>query len=381
MSTLQELVRYCSEDDHLGALLLTGEWGCGKTHLIEKDLSEALKETHLIVRVSLLGLDSSEELNNAIRKQWFLMCTPFLGKLNQSKDQLKRGFSILSAIGNILKSLNPLTANVASAIVTADPLEYVPLEPIVEDHLGTGEKKRVVLVFDDVNRSKLDLDKIVGIINEYCENRGFRTIVIADEQIIKATTNVNAAIYKMVREKTIARTVLYVPDYPTILHDIITGNNWPSQEYAVFLLGNEQMISDLFASDPLEEMDTLGKCHNIRTLIGSLREFSRIFEVLVKNRIPDMDRYLYAFITYMLILKNGIFRDGQPWFEFGEEDVRQLYPGYSSDTLPESILQWVEYGVWDEEQIAKDLSAGTVAEEPACPPDGAPADPETAGEP
>ena len=41
MDTLEELVRYCNEDHHLGALLLTGEWGCGKTYLIDNNLTEA----------------------------------------------------------------------------------------------------------------------------------------------------------------------------------------------------------------------------------------------------------------------------------------------------------------------------------------------------
>ena len=27
LSTLQELIRYCGEEERLGALLLTGEWG------------------------------------------------------------------------------------------------------------------------------------------------------------------------------------------------------------------------------------------------------------------------------------------------------------------------------------------------------------------
>lgn len=37
MSTLSELIHYCNEEDPIGALLLTGEWGCGKSYLIEND--------------------------------------------------------------------------------------------------------------------------------------------------------------------------------------------------------------------------------------------------------------------------------------------------------------------------------------------------------
>ena len=44
MSTLSELIHYCNEEDPIGALLLTGEWGCGKSYLIENDLTKALEK-------------------------------------------------------------------------------------------------------------------------------------------------------------------------------------------------------------------------------------------------------------------------------------------------------------------------------------------------
>ena len=86
MSTLHELVRYCTQERHQGAILLTGEWGCGKTYLVEKKLSEALSETHCIVHVSLFGMEDIDALNDAVRKQWLYVCTPFLGKMNQNKE-------------------------------------------------------------------------------------------------------------------------------------------------------------------------------------------------------------------------------------------------------------------------------------------------------
>ena len=42
MNTIDELVNYCHEPEPAGALLLTGEWGCGKTHIIEHDLKREL---------------------------------------------------------------------------------------------------------------------------------------------------------------------------------------------------------------------------------------------------------------------------------------------------------------------------------------------------
>ena len=40
MDTLAELKYYCQEENTFGALLLTGQWGCGKTHLINHQLCE-----------------------------------------------------------------------------------------------------------------------------------------------------------------------------------------------------------------------------------------------------------------------------------------------------------------------------------------------------
>ena len=101
MNTLEELVHYCNEEHHLGALLLTGEWGCGKTYLIDNNLKEALSSTHFIVRVSFLGVDNVKALNESIRKQYLLVCTPFLGKLKQERD---RRTDIFSALNKVLFS-------------------------------------------------------------------------------------------------------------------------------------------------------------------------------------------------------------------------------------------------------------------------------------
>ncbi len=365
MSTLQELVRYCSEASHLGALLLTGEWGCGKTYLIEKELAEALRDTHFIVRVSLLGVDSVDAMNSAVRKQWLSVCTPFLSKVKQGKDKMKRN-SLLSAIDTVLKSLNPVSGNIASAIVTVDPLEYIPLEPVVEDYHDKGVKKAVVLVFDDLNRSKLGWEEVMGNINEYCENLGFKTIIIANEAALKASPTFDAVTYNMLKEKTIERTVLYIPNYPEIIQGIVTQDKWSDSdpEYAAFLRDSQPTIRDVFASGPSKPEAGLRKNHNIRSLICALQEFHRVYAILKEQQVPDMDPYLYSFITSILISRNGVFKDGQPCYDVTEEEIRSLYPRYSPDTLPGSLRQWIESGIWDEETVARDISDSIQTGEP-----------------
>ena len=69
------------------------------------------------MRVSLLALDSVEALNNAVKKQWLAVCTPFLGKLDQERDKMKKYSSFISGIGRILTSLSPLQGSIASELV------------------------------------------------------------------------------------------------------------------------------------------------------------------------------------------------------------------------------------------------------------------------
>ena len=66
MNTIDELVNYCHEPEPAGALLLTGEWGCGKTHIIEHDLKRELSD-YAVIRISLFGVSSADELRRNMK--------------------------------------------------------------------------------------------------------------------------------------------------------------------------------------------------------------------------------------------------------------------------------------------------------------------------
>ena len=356
MGTLQEVIRYCNEERHWGALLLTGEWGSGKTYLIEKQLAEALAETHFIVRVSLLGVDSIKGLDGAVRKQWLSVCTPFLGKLKQKSDNVKKDASILQLITTVLRSFNPVSGNIASAVVAVDPLEYIPLEPEVEDFHESGVKKKVVLVFDDLSRSRLDLNSIMGKINEYSENMGFTTIVVAEREFIHKVKQADLAVYKMIKEKMVARTVRFIPDYRAIIQSVLAETPWQSEDYAAFLEEKKQVIYEAMVEEAPDKPEHLEKFHNFRSLNCALQEFYRYYRILKREGVTDLDKYLYSFIAYIMVSKNGVYKDGQLTFEPTEEDVLQLYPRYVAETLPEDVRMWIDYGIelQEEEELEEE---------------------------
>lgn len=146
MGALEELIHYCNEKDPIGAMLLTGEWGCGKTYLIESELTKALEHTHIIVKVSLFGITDAGTLRSTIRQKWFEACTPILGQLRKAKEK-SGGF--LAALNTALHAINPLAGDAANVMVSMNMLDVVPIKAEVEDP-KIMEKKRVVLVYDDL---------------------------------------------------------------------------------------------------------------------------------------------------------------------------------------------------------------------------------------
>ena len=51
MDLIEELKNYCDINNPVGALMLSGEWGCGKTYLINTKFIPSVKDTYVFVCV------------------------------------------------------------------------------------------------------------------------------------------------------------------------------------------------------------------------------------------------------------------------------------------------------------------------------------------
>ena len=358
MGTLDELVYYCNETDPIGALMLTGEWGCGKTYLIENDLTNALKDTHIIVRVSLFGANSAKMLQDSIRQKWFDACMPLLGALQKAKDK-SGGF--LAAFNTALKAVNPWAGNAANVMVSMNALDFFPIKPEVED-FRTHERKRVVLVYDDLERVKMDPVELLGVINDYCESQSFNTIISANEESLRMGMETDVSTYEMLKEKTVSQSIHHIPDFASIVHAIIRERKWPSSEYAEYLAAHEELILDCFVSDLAEIEKNLlsekdGKYHNLRSLMKGMESFYRIYYHLNNAGIEIPDCRLYSFLAYYLTTRGGIRRNGKPSLDFDDTVIKQFYPGFSPDAITESERIWISTGIWDKDSFLKEIKA------------------------
>lgn len=77
MNLIEELKNYCDINNPVGALMLSGEWGCGKTYLIKNKFIPLEKDTYAFVSVSLFGIDSLDTLRVEVKRKWLEKASEF----------------------------------------------------------------------------------------------------------------------------------------------------------------------------------------------------------------------------------------------------------------------------------------------------------------
>ena len=371
MNIVDELSYYCNQDNPVGALLLKGEWGCGKTHLIEKPLRKKLEKTHIIIRVSLFGIASIEELHHAVKIGWIDQ----IGGIETGKRKLNGFFKFLDHFKEAAPE-GPWRG-LAGGLLAIDFMSFVKVK-------NTSGNKKVVLVFDDLERSRLNSIEILGAINEYCENQRFNVIIVADEERLKTEEQnrdgAKELLFQDIKEKVVQRTLHFDPDYKQIIDNVILEIK--RSDYKEFLESNKDTLTTLISGTTKsgENLDkeaekNIGhsfrrndeqakdeekarrimksRPHNIRSLKAALQDFQRIFTILQEYHVSDCCRWLLSFVSFSMAARaNLIDKDENYGYLFTNKNMDLLYPGYYiPQYFPEPLAKWVMEGQWKELEL------------------------------
>lgn len=202
MNILEELKYYCEEPKPVGALMITGEWGCGKTYLLNNMLTDELKDTHIILRVSLFGMESIEEIRTEVKKCWLYAFAESNEKISGIADSVKKLGKPIKTIAEKGTELMPDSLKtIVNGVLSINAIDFVK----VDSQMG---EKKVVLIFDDLERANISTNDLLGCINDYCENLHINTIVVANEEKIKSNEK-DKIKYNEIKEKIIQRTIRY----------------------------------------------------------------------------------------------------------------------------------------------------------------------------
>lgn len=283
------LNEYVTYPDPQYAVLLTGKWGCGKTFFIKKwikDYEANPDHTLQPIYVSLFGCNSIKQINQAIDRvvnPWLYSKWAEVGK-KVLKIASKAAFK------------TELDLNNGGAKETTVNWDIDTLALIGSDEEDI--KRFKLIIFDDLERSLIDIRELLGYINNFVEHGKCKVIIVGDvDKIQDIGSNDNNQIFKSFEEKTIGRT------FP-IQSDIAS---------AVSLFIGEPYMSDFFKKDDvikliIKTFQSSG-FNNLRVLRQALMDYNQLLSKLDEEDIKrgsDFCRILIAeFIIAYMEIKSG----------------------------------------------------------------------------
>ncbi len=359
MDAALEIENYIETKENSGALLITGQWGCGKSYIV-RQVAETLnrEDQYAVAIISLFGIQSVDELDKKVKeavlyvRTWNRSERDLSGKVSALAKNLKRVSSELSDLWSGFKGIN--------AALSINIYDFLGLQNEIVCFSKNGKSmvsKKLVLVFDDLERSKQDKATFLGAINDYCENRNIKTIIIADEDHISEDE------YKEFKEKVISHTLKITANYQEIILRVIRNYNETVVGYQDFLKKHLETVEEIFNES---------KSNNLRTLKTWIADFERIYKLWTELELPadDIDQVFYNFGAVMFeykLAKCELDRYGLVEFKSNERAYKgvDIQPERTSDKYKRlsryrsfAILEkWIVSGEWDEETVKINLCA------------------------
>lgn len=153
------------------AVLLNGEWGCGKTFFVkEKLISQIDTEKYQIFQISLYGISSIEKIQDMIYGEWIEKA---VGDKTEKFGPL--GGALTRGIGIFGKG----AVQFIEGKIGTDGSASEAVKEILEQNIG--KNKKPILIFDDIERCQIDIIELMGFLNNLSENNGYKLILVANE--------------------------------------------------------------------------------------------------------------------------------------------------------------------------------------------------------
>lgn len=343
MNTESEIKSYIESKENIGALLVTGKWGCGKTYLLKK-ISDSYKssEKYCIIFCSLFGIDSIQTIEKTI-KQELLFSGPVGDISENNRNWLGKGKKAaqgLLSISSEVPTIAPFAKGIGAAL-SVSLLDFVDIKRNVKKGKSSAE---LVIVFDDFERCGVDVVDLMGAINSFSEGKGIKTIIIADEEHISDQR------FKEFKEKVISRTIRLTNDYEVIASQVINGYQEAEKGYVDFLKENFSLVIEAF-----DESES----NNIRSLKACIIDFERFYAAWnsiggLSNK--DLARVMYDFFAICYEIKAGRYIEDENYgFAFADKNIKDRYKSWEGNYKLYSLTDWATIGEWSQEKTKDEI--------------------------
>lgn len=300
------ILHYLRKDKTHTAIMLTGEWGSGKTYYVEHDLITFLKENKVTaITVSLYGLNDVAMISKSIYME--LRMSVLGGK---SSEVVTTGKLIAK---NIIKNIIGL----AGINVELSDDELIKLYESVN-------LENKLLILEDVERSSINIAYLLGYVNGLVERDGVKVLLIANEnEILKKengvqgdyenTSNKDEAKYEKeivpeeinsylrIKEKTISDTIQFNGNVEFAIKQII--NQFDNQKLNMLFNDNEQLYNNVS-----QMVKNICNC-NLRTFIYAIQKTVDIIDKISEKEYDEdfFECLMFGIISLSARIKGASF--------------------------------------------------------------------------
>lgn len=256
-----------------------------------KKLKESDKQYHCI-RVSLFGVKDTKEIPYRVFQAYTDSTvkdkSKGIIKYDKIRDWAKGIYNSIPKLKEIV-DLSPLftQGNAAYSLVPKD----------------------TIICFDDIERATetLDINEILGAVNELVENRHYKVILIANKEYIDnklqthkqqteekegeadQTTNKTDTERELFYEKVVEKTIAYEPNIPAIYCKLVEDYN--DKEFTAFMESPDQQ--DIVDPEKFKSRKYQRQLQNIRTLKFAIVHFYQIWKQSDIKNISDKNSLAY----------------------------------------------------------------------------------------
>lgn len=264
MSHLQEYLSYYQTLTDPGyAVLVTGDWGTGKTHQVKNCIPD---EDRLYV--SLFGVQTVEQLHSEV----FAAAAPTMAK---AEKMISKGSDVVAGMRG------------PWALAGAIPSVFSAV-------FRRGIEPTRTIVFDDLERSDLNLKDVLGAINSYVEHLRFRVVVVAHDEKL-------AEEFLQMKEKTFGQSIRVEPQ----IGDALTK----------FLDEIDNSSAKKFASDfraQIQDTFIRSGIKSLRVLRHVVEDLTRLHGVLREEHLANavaMEELTKTFVAFQVEVRAGNLKE------------------------------------------------------------------------
>lgn len=338
---------YISKEKVEGAFYIDGSWGSGKTYFINNFMYEVNKDLNKpeCFYVSLMGLTSVDE----ITKELFALCHP---KINAIKN------------GNVAKCL----LSVAKIGANTAGIDNDSIDDVVDAFASLFKNNQVkVLILDDFERSRIDLQELFGYISGFITINDIRVVLIGNDVEVRRYLQEDSIhrlrllasnlsnnldeynknieqleeplLYDSIKEKCVYKTYLFTTDRNIMFDNLI--NEYPR---------TIQKIMRKYRTT-LEWILNKYNCNNLRTFKVAVENY--IFIVKNLHKRFNNDEYIKSRILLTCFVYTVLFKEGKENKEFNTKIFHvneRIYP-------VKTISDYVYKSSWNKEKMIEELSS------------------------